>query len=337
MKQGKRRVTARDACACFGGEGGPPAGSSEPCLAPMGAALPKPTFPRGVRPRLSLADGIAAAPAAKEGHEEAETGAGARAPAEARAGAVAATPRRANWHFGTSSEGAGERLLPAPHYSYRLSAFIRRCCNASETPQKAAALLISWEANERLCRGTCLYSHGAWHRQRSRSPSPRACRKQLAASPAPGVVARARSCAEEGTGHPCPSHPWGGCRSYRHRSPSASRGFWHMSRASMAPMEKASGDAGEHGPLSCGDAAIPEDTRASHMAPATTAKPWQTIRLTQPQPAQAACPWHAELRMAKKASQKKGERALPVPSPLPGTSDAVVAVPCSASETSAAK
>lgn len=129
--------------------GGPTAGCSEPCLGPMGAALPKPTFPRGVRPRLWLAARVAAGPAAKEGHEEAETGAGARAPAGAGAGAAAAAPHRAHRRFGASSEGAGERLLPPPRHDSWLSTCIWCCCNASETPQKAAALLISWEANER--------------------------------------------------------------------------------------------------------------------------------------------------------------------------------------------
>lgn len=70
----------------------------------------------------------------------------------------------------------GQRVpsLP-PHYGSRLSTFIQRCCGAAETRPQAAALLISWEANERSHRGTCLYSHRAWQPQRSRSPTPQAC------------------------------------------------------------------------------------------------------------------------------------------------------------------
>lgn len=201
-------MTARDARACSSGEGGPAAGRSEPCLAPTGAA---PRLPQGVRPRLSLAASVAAAPAVKEGHEEAGSGAGARVPAGAGAGAAAAAPRPPNWRFGASSEGDSERLLFPPQYGSRLPTFVWCCCNAAETPQKAAALIISWEANERSRQGICLYSRRAWHQRRPRSPLPWACGEQPVASPA--VVWRHERRAEEGTGHPCPSYPWGGCSS----------------------------------------------------------------------------------------------------------------------------
>lgn len=130
---------------------------------------PHPPFP-GVRPQLSLAAASLLPQQAGHGHTEAGTGAGAGA----GAGAAAAAPlsQLAFW-----CQGADEFLpsLP-PHYGSRLSTFIQRCCDAAETPPQAAALLISWEANERSHRGTCLYSHRVWQPQRSRSPSPRACR-----------------------------------------------------------------------------------------------------------------------------------------------------------------
>lgn len=52
----------------------------------------------------------------------------------------------------------------------------------------------------------------------------------------------------------------------------AARGFWLMPCATMARVEKAAGDAGDHNLLSCGDTAVAKDSRAyatSHMALAT--------------------------------------------------------------------
>lgn len=105
------------------GRGGPQPGAQSLAWHPW-VLLSKPTFPRGVRPQLSLAAGVTAAPAAKEGHKAAETGAGARAPAGAGTGAATAAPHRANQCFGVSSEGAAEPLFSPPCYGSRLSTFI---------------------------------------------------------------------------------------------------------------------------------------------------------------------------------------------------------------------
>lgn len=109
-------------------------------------------------------------------------------------------------------------------------------------------------------------------------------------------------------------------------------------RATTAPMEKVSGAAGVPGPLSFGDAAIPENTRGTLIRHQSLhLNPRELLGSPQPQPAQATHPWCTELQMVKKASPKKRGRVLPAPSPFPSTSDAVVAVSSSTDETSTTK
>jgi len=177
-------------------------------------------------------------------------------------------------------------------------------------------VLISWEANERSCRGTWLHSHGAWHRQRSRSPQPRARREQPVGSPAPAVVARAWSRAEERTGHPRPSCP---------REAAGAAGTARRQCFIPRVSARATCRHGTHGKGTwrCRRARPPEHPRW-HRPP----QPSPSEPLGSPQLAQAARPWHAELQTAKTPPPKKGDRA------LPSAGDAVAAVPRSAGETS---
>lgn len=162
---------------------------------------------QGIRPQLSCTAHVSATPAVKEGHEEAETGAGARAP-----GPAAATPCRDTSIWVPAALG-----FPLPPST---AAMLQR------PPRRQP---ISWEAAERSHQGTHSYSLASAEVKVSLILG---TLEQPKASPDPGVVAQAWPCAKERLSQPHPSNPQG--RLQKLQAPlttsisSRACGTWHV-------------------------------------------------------------------------------------------------------------
>lgn len=182
-------------------------------------------------------------PAAKGGHKDAGAGTG--------------TSHRAEWCLGASSQGAGEHL-PLLSASCSHPALLQCFRDPTE-----GSCLVSYPGSKGAMTPRCLLTQPwslvlaevkvplmpeglRWHKR--------------------GPVLR-RS-------HVTHVLPTPGAVSIAHQQR-------FIQRAS-APMETASGDAAEYGPLSSGDATVPKGTRASHVEPPGS---------PQPQPAPTAHPW----------------------------------------------